>query len=394
MNQSVQHANEALMNVHVGDEIVIARTIEEADVRDFARITGDFAVNHTDAAVMAKSGYGRTMVHGALLVGLMSAASTELLKARGVSYEHETPVSLGFDRVRFVAPVSVGQTVRVRYRISSVDETARRALADVVVETEDGNLVAAGVNILKWADNQALAGGKSTHRGKTPAGQTEDARVLESLFRRRASRRAFLPEAPPRAILESILEIAQRSPSGCNSQPWKVTLCSGKVASAFGEALSAHAATATAAPDLPFPREYRGVYKERRRDAAWALFDNVGVKPGDRRASAIQNAENFRFFGAPHVAIITSDEALGAYGVVDCGIYVNSLLLAAEAFGLSAVPQGAPAEHSAFIRDYLALPPDRVVVCAVSFGYADMSHPANRTRTKRAPLSEVVTWLE
>jgi nitroreductase len=231
-------------------------------------------------------------------------------------------------------------------------------------------------------------------RGATTPDGIDDVRVLEDLFRRRASRRAFLPDRLSKTILEKIFEIAQLSPSGCNSQPWNVTVCSGKAATAFGEALSTHAINAIGAPDIPFPREYRGVYRERRREAAWALFENVGVKQGDRRASAIQNAENFRFFGAPHVAIITSDEALGGYGVVDCGIYVNSLLLAAEALGVSAVPQGAPAEHSAFIRGYLGLPPDRIVICSVSFGYADMSHPANRTRTKRAPLAEVVTWRE
>jgi len=182
-------------------------------------------------------------------------------------------------------------------------------------------------------------------RGAMAPERIDDVRVLEDLFRRRASRRAFLPDRAPKAIIEKIFEIAQLSPSDWTSQPWKVTLCSGSAARAFGEALCAHAVDAVGAPNLPFPREYRGVYRERPREAAWALFENVGVKQGDRRGSAIQNAENFRFFAAPHVAIVTSDEAPGGYGVVDCCIYVNSLLLAAEAAGVSAVAPGAAVEQ-------------------------------------------------
>jgi nitroreductase len=230
-------------------------------------------------------------------------------------------------------------------------------------------------------------------RGATTPEETYEARVLEDLLRRRASRRAFLPDMLDQAILEKIFAIAQLSPSGCNAQPWQATVCSGKAAADFAAALFAHAQNESGAPDLPFPREYRGVYRERRRDAALALFDNVGIQRGDREGSAIQNAQNYRFFGAPHIAIITCDEAMGAYGVLDCGIYVNALLLAAEALGVSAVPQGAPAEYAAFIRDYLGLADDRIVLCSVSFGHADMSHPANRTRSTRAPLGEIVTWL-
>ena len=222
---------------------------------------------------------------------------------------------------------------------------------------------------------------------------TSEYLVLEALYSRRFSCRAFLSKEVPRETIERMLKLAQRVPSGCNSQPWNVALFNGEAAASFGEALLNHAATGNPGPDLPFPREYRGVYKERRRQAAFALFDSVGVARGDRAASAAQNTNNFRFFGAPHIAIITSEEALGSYGVLDCGIYVNALLLAAESLGISSVAQGAPAEYSEFIRNYLNLSSDRVVVCSVSFGYADMNHPANNTRTVRAPLEEIVTWI-
>src|SRR5271157_1700334 len=81
---------------------------------------------------------------------------------------------------------------------------------------------------------------------------------------------------------------------------------------------------------MAFPREYRGAYLERRRACGFRLYEAVGVARGDREAYAKQGFENYKLFGAPHVAIITSDEALGTYGVVDCGAYVSNFLLAAQ----------------------------------------------------------------
>ena len=86
--------------------------------------------------------------------------------------------------------------------------------------------------------------------------------------------------------------------------------------------------------------------------------------------------------GAPHVAIVHTDEALGVYGAVDCGGYVTSLMLAAQALGLATVPQAALAFHSDIVRQHLGLGDDRKVVCGISFGYADREHKANGYRTK------------
>ena len=84
-------------------------------------------------------------------------------------------------------------------------------------------------------------------------------------------------------------------------------------------ALVAHAAANPAKPDIAFPREYRGVHLQRRRECGFQLYESVGIARGDRDASARQTLENFRLFGAPHVAIVTTDEALEIYGAIDCG---------------------------------------------------------------------------
>ena len=160
-------------------------------------------------------------------------------------------------------------------------------------------------------------------------------------------------------------------------------------------ALHEHAAAGLAdAPDIPFPPGYAGVYRDRRRVCGYQLYGALGIERGDRERTAAQTHENFRFFGAPHFALITTDRALGPYGSLDCGGYVSTFLLAAQSLGLGAIPQAAVAAHSAWLRDYLGLSDDRSVVCGISFGYADPAHPANGFRTERAALGEAVQWRQ
>jgi nitroreductase len=147
-------------------------------------------------------------------------------------------------------------------------------------------------------------------------------------------------------------------------------------------------------PDFPFPREYRGVYQERRRECGLQLYQATGVTRGDVEAADRQRLENFRFFGAPHVAIVSTEESLGVYGVLDCGAYVQNFLLAARAQGVACIAQAALALYPQFWREQFALGPDRRVVCGISFGLEDTSHPANAFRTSRAPLAQVAHWLE
>jgi nitroreductase len=218
--------------------------------------------------------------------------------------------------------------------------------------------------------------------------------ALEQLLLSRHSCRAFLRTPVERQTIEQILAIAQRAPSWCNAQPWKVIVTTGDATDKFRNALLEHVAKANRNSDIEFPREYLGVYQERRRECGLQLYDAVGIAKGDREASMRQAQENFRLFGAPHVAIVTADSALGPYGSIDCGAYVTAFLLAAESLGVASIAQAALASYSPVLRTHFQIPEDRVIVCGISFGYEDLEHPANRFRTSRAPLSEVVEWVD
>ena len=100
---------------------------------------------------MEKSSYGKLMAHGALMVGYMSTASTMAIAHTRDS--DETAVSLGYDRVRFLKPVFLGDTITVDYEIAEVDVEARRSVAKIEVTNQDGVLVAVAQHILKWVPN-------------------------------------------------------------------------------------------------------------------------------------------------------------------------------------------------------------------------------------------------
>ena len=139
-------------HVAVGDRVSFTKTVGETDIYLFAGITGDFAPNHVDAAYMARSRYGRRMAHGALTVGYMSTASSLAIQ-HCRDDPHETPVSLGYDRIRFLAAVFMGDTITVEYTIRAIEPERRRSTAEVKVTNQDGALVAVAEHILKWVAN-------------------------------------------------------------------------------------------------------------------------------------------------------------------------------------------------------------------------------------------------
>jgi acyl dehydratase len=146
-------------HVQVGDQVQFAKTVGESDVYLFAGITGDLSSNHVNEEVMKRSAYQRRIAHGALLIGFMSTTSTLMIEKAGMIEKSggvgadETPVSLGYDRIRFLAPVFIGETITVTYRIVEVDPARRRSRSEIEVTNQDGTLVAVGQHLLKWVAN-------------------------------------------------------------------------------------------------------------------------------------------------------------------------------------------------------------------------------------------------
>jgi 3-hydroxybutyryl-CoA dehydratase len=138
---SVMHA--------VGLSTSFRKTVSESDVYLFAGITGDLSPNHVDEAYMKTTPYGGRIAHGALLVGYMSGCSTDIV-AKCSSLTNYQPVSLGYDRIRFLKAVMIGDTIQLDYKITSADEAKSRTIADITIINQKAELCAVATHIMTW----------------------------------------------------------------------------------------------------------------------------------------------------------------------------------------------------------------------------------------------------
>ena len=129
----------------VGMEVTFAKTIGEYDVYAFAGVSGDFSPNHVDHEYMSRTPYGQRIAHGVLTMALMSTCSSKLIEELG----NPPTVSYGYDRVRFVKPVFIGDTLTVRYRVASVEDGGSKSFSEVTVTNQRGETVSVATHILK-----------------------------------------------------------------------------------------------------------------------------------------------------------------------------------------------------------------------------------------------------
>lgn len=218
--------------------------------------------------------------------------------------------------------------------------------------------------------------------------------VLETL-QARHSCRAFRSDPVPDATITQIIDAARLVPSWCNAQPWQVTVTRGAATDRFRQMLGDVVGAGTVpAPDLDWPKRYSGDYAARRRTCGFQLYDAAGIDKSDRSARRAQMMRNYALFDAPHCAIIHSPAELGPYGAMDTGGFVTAFCLAATALGVATIPQAAVAAYAQQVHDHLGIADDRLLLCAISFGYPDPDAAVNRFRTERADPSDIIDWAD
>ncbi|WP_323036350.1 nitroreductase [Pararhodobacter sp.] len=222
---------------------------------------------------------------------------------------------------------------------------------------------------------------------------SDDFAIFSKIINERYSCRGYLETEVSEQDIRDIVATASRAPTWCNAQPWKVIVTRGAETRAFAEMLTKAAETTQMEPDFAWPLQYTGEYQDRRRVCGYQLYEAVGIARDDKARRAEQMMQNFRFFGAPHVAIITSDADLGPYGAMDCGGFIALFSLVARAKGIASVVQASVTGYAPAIRQYFQIPANRRIQTAISFGYEDLDHPANGFRTERADSDNVVTFV-
>jgi nitroreductase len=220
--------------------------------------------------------------------------------------------------------------------------------------------------------------------------------VIEAI-KTRKSIRAFKPDPVPKTVLEEVLKVAVRSPSGANFQPWEFVIVTGEVLEKLRQANVDKFNTGEAAQwDLsreaarnPIPEAYRA-----RSGALQARMQSLmNFSREDREKRADWTRHGFRYFDAPAVIIVTMDKALNTSSFFDIGSVTQTICLAAVNHGLGTCIQGQGVMYSKMVREITGIPFSKHLVISIAIGYPDWSHPANKLVSDREPLENISTWL-
>lgn len=227
--------------------------------------------------------------------------------------------------------------------------------------------------------------------------------TVDEAIQTRMSVRAYTPQAVAPETIQDILQLASRAPSGTNTQPWKVYVLRGASRNSLVEKVCAAHEALRADPSLAaeyreeydyYPEKWVSPYIDRRRENGWGLYGLLGITKGDKDRMHAQHQRNFRFFDAPVGLMFTLDRVMGRGSLVDYGMFLENIMLAARARGLHTCPQAAWNGFAKIILPHIGAGPDEMLVCGMALGHADSSAIVNSFHTPREPVSAFTHWLD
>ena len=226
----------------------------------------------------------------------------------------------------------------------------------------------------------------------------DTAAAVNAAITSRRSIRAYLPTPVPRAVIEDILAVAARAPSGTNTQPWQVHVLTGDAKDALSRDIRAAYDDPVergrhTEPYAYYPTTWRSPYIERRRKVGWDLYSLLGIGKADKARMHEQHARNYAFFGAPVGLMFTVDSVLEQGSWLDYGMFLQNVMVAARARGLDTCPQAAFTQFHRIIARHLGLGDGQTLVCGMSLGHADPAAIENSLITEREPVPGFVRFL-
>lgn len=215
----------------------------------------------------------------------------------------------------------------------------------------------------------------------------------------RSSKRAFLPKPVPREIQEKILKAAAMTPSGANMQPWiTYAISDNKVLKKIGDAIIEKMNSGVENDQFIqyYPLNWKAPYKKRRVETGVGLYSLMDVDRKDTETRTKMWHDNFRWFGAQSVFFIFTDKSMidGAQGaLIDCGAYMQTIMLAASEFGIESCPQGSTTEFGKVVADVLEVPQNLAFLYSIVLGYEDKDAKINTYKPRRAELDDNVVFI-
>lgn len=214
--------------------------------------------------------------------------------------------------------------------------------------------------------------------------------LIEAIKSRR-SIRGFKPDPVPREVLHQLIEVARWSPSWENVQPWELSVVGGDKMEELRRELLA-AADSEAAPEIPVQR-FNEPYLSRRRNLGYRIvFDTLKIAREDAERRRWWRLKNITLFGAPSAIFIHIDRSLNEWSVFDAGMLAQTLMVAAQHFGLGTIPQAAPIMYPKAVRKVTGIPDSKLLVLALAIGYPDLTDPVNHFQREREAVDGFTRW--
>ena len=226
--------------------------------------------------------------------------------------------------------------------------------------------------------------------------------VVDEAIVSRMSLRAFTSQPVARELVELLLQVASRAPSGTNTQPWRVYVLQGASRDTLVQQVCAAHDALRDDPTLAaqyveeydyYPQKWVSPYIDRRRENGWGLYGLLGIGKGDKDKMHQQHQRNFRFFDAPVGLMFTVDRVLGRGSLLDYGAFLQSIMVAARGHGLHTCPQAAWNGFAKIVLPHIGAGAHEMLVCGMALGYADETALVNSFHTPRVPVEEFTTWL-
>ena len=230
-----------------------------------------------------------------------------------------------------------------------------------------------------------------------------DPSSVDAAMLSRFSARAFESRPVDRDVIMDLLQVAGRAPSGTNPQPWQVYVLQGARRDELVQKVCAVHDAVTADPGLAaqyaeaydyYPQQWVSPYIDRRRACGFGLYGVLGIGKGDKARMHEQHQRNFKFFDAPVGLMFTIDKVMGRGSLLDYGMFLQNVMLAARARGLHTCPQAAWNNFANIILPFVGAQEQEMLVCGMALGYADTSALVNTFETEREPATAFTHWVE
>jgi nitroreductase len=218
--------------------------------------------------------------------------------------------------------------------------------------------------------------------------------VTEAVATRRSIRQ-FLPTAVPQDTLQRVLQKAQRSPSGGNTQPWNAVILTGQPLADLTAKIKAKAATAPMGEGHEYdiyPKGLEGRYEDQRRGVGKAMFDALCLAREDGAGRIAQMMKNWDSFDAPVQLFTYTRKYMGPPQWSDMGMWLQTVMLLLREEGLDSCAQEIWAMYGTYMRELLNIDDDHIFFCGMAIGYRDPDAPVNGFTVPRVEIDQAIRW--